>query len=93
MEQARAAAPREIERALGRAGRGVALDVDEAAALLQARGDHLEALLALAGAVRDRGLQDAGRPGIVTYSRKVFIPLTRLCRDRCHYCTFATDPA
>jgi FO synthase len=93
MEQARAAAPREVERALGRAGRGVALDVDEAAALLQARGDHLEALLALAGAVRDRGLQDAGRPGIVTYSRKVFIPLTRLCRDRCHYCTFATDPA
>ena len=32
-------------------------------------------------------------PGVITYSRKVFIPLTRLCRDRCHYCTFATDPA
>jgi len=30
---------------------------------------------------------------IVTYSRKVFIPLTRLCRDVCHYCTFATTPA
>jgi FO synthase len=29
---------------------------------------------------------------IVTYSRKVFIPLTRLCRDVCHYCTFATTP-
>ena len=29
---------------------------------------------------------------MVTYSRKVFIPLTRLCRDRCHYCTFATTP-
>ena len=29
---------------------------------------------------------------MVTYSRKVFIPLTRLCRDRCHYCTFATVP-
>ncbi|WP_345714239.1 7,8-didemethyl-8-hydroxy-5-deazariboflavin synthase CofG, partial [Kineococcus glutinatus] len=28
----------------------------------------------------------------VTYSRKVFVPLTRLCRDRCHYCTFATVP-
>ncbi|MBA3488651.1 MAG: bifunctional FO biosynthesis protein CofGH, partial [Longispora sp.] len=38
------------------------------------------------------GLVDAGRPGVVTYSRKVFIPLTRLCRDRCHYCTFATVP-
>ena len=32
------------------------------------------------------------RPGIITYSRKVFIPLTRLCRDRCGYCTFATVP-
>jgi len=29
---------------------------------------------------------------LVTYSRKVFIPLTRLCRDVCHYCTFATAP-
>lgn len=36
---------------------------------------------------------EAGRPRIVTYSRKVFIPLTRLCRDRCHYCTFVTTPA
>jgi FO synthase len=42
--------------------------------------------------VRDQGLDDAGRPGVVTYSRKVFIPLTRLCQDRCHYCTFATVP-
>ena len=33
----------------------------------------------------------AGRASI-TYSRKVFIPLTRLCRDRCHYCTFVTVP-
>ena len=32
----------------------------------------------------------AGRPGVVTYSPKVFIPVTRLCRDRCHYCTFVT---
>ena len=29
---------------------------------------------------------------VVTYSRKVFIPLTRLCRDVCHYCTFASTP-
>ena len=47
---------------------------------------------ALAGGVRDAGLREAGRPGVVTYSKKVFIPLTRLCRDRCHYCTFATVP-
>ncbi len=84
---------REIARALGRAARGVALDVDEATALLHARGDDLADLLGLASAVRDRGLENAGRPGVITYSRKVFVPLTRLCRDRCHYCTFATDPA
>lgn len=34
----------------------------------------------------------AGHGGLVTYSRKVFVPLTRLCRDVCHYCTFATTP-
>ena len=60
--------------------------------LLAARGAALDDLLAAAGAVRDAGLADAGRPGVVTYSKKVFIPLTRLCRDRCHYCTFATVP-
>src|SRR5690606_23320732 len=46
-----------------------------------------------ASRIRDAGLAAAGRPGVITYSRKVFIPLTRLCRDRCHYCTFATAPA
>ncbi len=85
--------PREISRALTRVARGVAIDVDEATALLHARGADLDTLLGLAGAIRDRGLEGAGRAGVVTYSRKVFIPLTRLCRDRCHYCTFATDPA
>ena len=35
----------------------------------------------------------AGHGPIVTYSRKVFIPLTQLCRDVCHYCTFAQTPA
>ena len=49
-------------------------------------------LLTAAARVRDAGLASAGRPGVVTYSKKVFIPLTRLCRDRCHYCTFATVP-
>ena len=60
--------------------------------LLGASGDALTTLMATAARVRDQGLADAGRPGIVTYSKKVFIPLTRLCRDRCHYCTFATTP-
>lgn len=81
-----------MRRALRRAADGRSLDVDEATALLAATGAQLDELLALAGALRDAGLRDAGRPGVITYSRKVFIPLTRLCRDRCHYCTFATVP-
>lgn len=39
-----------------------------------------------------RQLRDLGHGNIVTYSRKVFIPLTQLCRDVCHYCTFAQTP-
>ncbi|MEU4679392.1 bifunctional FO biosynthesis protein CofGH [Micromonospora sp. NPDC023737] len=81
-----------VRRALRRAATGRALDVDEATALLGARGDALDELLGVAAGIRDAGLRDAGRPGVVTYSKKVFIPLTRLCRDRCHYCTFATVP-
>jgi 7,8-didemethyl-8-hydroxy-5-deazariboflavin synthase CofG subunit len=50
--------------------------------------DHeLPALLAAATEVRQRF-----KPGIVSYSRKVFIPLTNLCRDYCGYCTFRRDP-
>ncbi|WP_433460376.1 bifunctional FO biosynthesis protein CofGH [Micromonospora sp. CA-248212] len=81
-----------VRRALGRAAAGRALDLDEATALLAARGEALDELLRVAGQIRDAGLREAGRPGVVTYSKKVFIPLTRLCRDRCHYCTFATVP-
>ncbi|RZU52175.1 FO synthase subunit 1 /FO synthase subunit 2 [Krasilnikovia cinnamomea] len=81
-----------MRRALRRAADGKALDADEAATLLAADGGSLDELFSLAGGVRDAGLREAGRPGVVTYSKKVFIPLTRLCRDRCHYCTFATVP-
>ncbi|HEY0812050.1 MAG TPA: bifunctional FO biosynthesis protein CofGH [Pseudonocardia sp.] len=81
-----------VRRALRRARDGAVLDVTEAAVLLAARGEHLDELLTSAARVRDAGLVAEGRPGVVTYSRKVFIPLTRLCRDRCHYCTFATVP-
>lgn len=84
--------PAGLPRALKRATDGRSLDVSEATTLLGARGTALSELLAVAGRVRDTGLREAGRPGVVTYSRKVFIPLTRLCRDRCHYCTFATVP-
>src|SRR6476660_7765820 len=82
-----------VRRALARADAGKALDAAEAEVLLQVRGDDLEQLCTIAGRVRDAGLDAAGRPATVTYSRKVFIPLTRLCQDRCHYCTFATSPS
>ena len=76
-----------VRRALRRADEGKTLSLDEAEALLSARHDDLEHLMAIACRVRDAGV---GRT--VSYSRKVFIPLTRLCRDRCGYCTFATTP-
>ncbi|MEE1788971.1 bifunctional FO biosynthesis protein CofGH [Streptomyces sp. SP17BM10] len=81
-----------MRRALRRARDGVALDVTEAAVLLRARGEDLRDLCASAARVRDAGLEAAGRPGVITYSKSVFIPLTRLCRDKCHYCTFVTVP-
>jgi FO synthase len=81
-----------VRRALSRARAAKSLDAEEARVLLYARGDQLADLMRSAARVRDAGLAAVGRPGIVTYSRKVFIPLTRLCRDRCHYCTFATTP-
>jgi 7,8-didemethyl-8-hydroxy-5-deazariboflavin synthase CofG subunit len=39
-----------------------------------------------------RALKEHYRPGVITYSRKVFIPLTNLCRDYCGYCTYRRDP-
>ena len=61
------------------------LSDSEATALAELR--DTAALAAAASLLRDRG---HGR--LVTYSRKVFIPLTHLCRDVCHYCTFAKTP-
>ena len=81
-----------VRRALARSGDGEPLGQAEAAVLLHARGDDLAVLLGQAARTRDAGLEAAGRPGVITYSKKVFIPLTRLCRDRCGYCTFATVP-
>jgi FO synthase len=42
--------------------------------------------------VRARELRAEGHGSVVTYSPKVFVPLTKLCRDVCHYCTFARPP-
>jgi len=59
----------------------------DARLLIRATGGELLDLLREASAVRD------ARTGpVITYSRKVFIPLTNLCRDRCGYCTFAREP-
>ena len=84
--------PHQVRRALARAERGAALDLDEATVFLAATGEDLERLAAAAAKVRDAGLVAAGRPGVLTYSPKVFIPITRLCRDKCHYCTFVETP-
>ncbi len=81
-----------MRRVLRRARDGVSLNVDEATVLLHARGEDLSDLMASASRVRDAGLESAGRPKTVSYSRKVFVPITRLCRDKCHYCTFVTVP-
>jgi FO synthase len=86
-----------LRRALRRARDGVALNADEAAVAMAARGADLADLCASAARVRDAGLTSAGRRGPtgrlpVSYSPKVFIPITRLCRDTCHYCTFVTVP-
>lgn len=84
----------DVRTALRRAGRGDRIDAAAATALLGSRGEELDALLDLASASRDAGA--AARGGdttpVITYSRKVFIPLTTLCRDRCHYCTFVDTP-
>ncbi|HRK44771.1 MAG TPA: 7,8-didemethyl-8-hydroxy-5-deazariboflavin synthase CofG, partial [Nocardioides sp.] len=84
--------PQQTRRALARVERGVALDLAEATVLLAARGADLDRLCVAAARVRDAGLVAAGRPAVVTYSPKVFIPVTKLCRDRCHYCTFVETP-
>lgn len=61
--------------------------VDEAYGAGDATGADLDQLMARAAAVRH-----ATWGNVVTYSRKVFVPLTNLCRDKCGYCTFAKQP-
>ena len=74
-----------IPAILDRAAAGARLSSEQALAL--ADYDDLAALMPLAAALRDSG---HGR--LVSYSKKVFVPLTQLCRDVCHYCTFAHPP-
>ena len=66
---------------------GESLSPEIAIELLACDDDLLPELLATA-----RAMKEQFRPGVITYSRKVFIPLTNLCRDYCGYCTFRRDP-
>ncbi|HXG18226.1 MAG TPA: 7,8-didemethyl-8-hydroxy-5-deazariboflavin synthase CofG [Methylomirabilota bacterium] len=63
------------------------LSAEEGYQLIRCADEEAPALFTVAGAVRDR---HKGRT--VTYSRKLFLPITNLCRDRCSYCTFRKDP-
>jgi len=73
------------DNAIATAEKGGRLDSVAAHSLAGAK--DLAVLMRTAAALRDRG-----HGPVVSYSRKVFIPLTRLCRDVCHYCTFAEPP-
>jgi 7,8-didemethyl-8-hydroxy-5-deazariboflavin synthase CofG subunit len=66
---------------------GVPISRNAALNLIRCFDDDLPELLATARAAKERF-----KPGVITYSRKVFLPLTNLCRDYCGYCTFRRDP-
>jgi FO synthase len=76
-----------VAAALEAIGAGRAIGRGDGIALIEAAPHELPTVLEAAAALRDRG---KGRT--VTYSRKVFLPLTNLCRDDCGYCTFKRDP-
>lgn len=82
-----AAASPYLARHLDQTRDGRVLRADIACQLLRCDDAFLPQLL-----VSARELKQRFRPGIISYSRKVFIPLTNLCRDYCGYCTYRRDP-
>src|SRR5580698_7697784 len=76
-----------ISTSIGRGSASPGISRNAALSLIACADPDLPALLAAARAAKERF-----KPGVVTYSRKVFIPLTNLCRDYCGYCTFRRDP-
>ncbi|MGH6901673.1 MAG: 7,8-didemethyl-8-hydroxy-5-deazariboflavin synthase, partial [Geminicoccaceae bacterium] len=70
---------------LARAASGAPITDAEALAL----AEHADPAALLEAA---RARRDIGHPAVVSYSPKVFLPLTQLCRDVCRYCTFAQAP-
>jgi 7,8-didemethyl-8-hydroxy-5-deazariboflavin synthase CofG subunit len=77
----------EIDATLERARAGIRVSAREMLAFAHTTSSELLALLRVADALRAQYHGD-----IITYSRKVFLPLTNLCRDYCGYCTFRKDP-
>ncbi len=77
----------QFDHALGKVRPGVGISRAAAIKLIRCDDDELPSLLAAARAAKEQF-----KPGAITYSRKVFIPLTNLCRDYCGYCTFRRDP-
>ena len=67
---------------------GLPVERELACRLIRASNEELQELLAAAVAVKERF-----HPDVITYSRKVFLPLTNLCRDYCGYCIFRRDPS
>ncbi len=80
-------APYSIRAILDRVLAGARLDMADAIALIECSDSDLPEVMRAAALMRDQG---KGRD--VSYSRKVFLPVTNLCRDRCTYCTFRKDP-
>ncbi|HEX6438349.1 MAG TPA: 7,8-didemethyl-8-hydroxy-5-deazariboflavin synthase CofG [Candidatus Binatia bacterium] len=76
-----------MQQALKECLQGKLLELPEALGLCEVIGDELQELLATAAQLRD---MHKGR--VVTFSPKVFLPLTNLCRDFCGYCTFRKAP-
>ena len=74
-----------VERILEHAALGQGLSDEDGRQLIHVT--DLDRLLPIATKVRD-----IAHPTAISYSRKVFVPLTHLCRDVCHYCTFAQVP-
>ena len=79
--------PPHISAILDKARQEKPLSVEEGYRLINCTEAEAPAVLTAAGDLRDH---TKGRT--ITYSRKVFLPVTNLCRDRCSYCTFRKDP-
>src|SRR5688572_19791287 len=72
-----------VERRLS----GESLSSEDGYVLIRSEDSELDLIINAAGRLRDRS-----KGKVVTYSRKIFLPVTNLCRDRCSYCTFRKDP-